>query len=251
MDTRRLTGCISAAMIIAAAAGACVLEELPGDEAAVELETGLSIPADEPAATGDEAIDWMSECEPGSEPGELEDCLGYDPEADSTSPSDPFREESISPEDSVEWEIRPGPGNAMSGRMYSLYNAYTNSYVRYGERDFGINLVWSNTAPNNVTFEREGGGTINYGDRVAMRIADGGYVRYQSRDWGINLVWSSSPHYEWVIQGGSGPVPLDTPVRLHNTVEQDDVIYCQRPFGINLVWADDCEEIPGVGRVRL
>jgi hypothetical protein len=107
---------------------------------------------------------------------------------------------------------------------------------------FGINLVWSTVGSNDVAFERQGGGTINYGEPVAMRISGGGYVKYEQRPFGINLVWSTSPHYEWVIQGGSGPVPLGTRLRLHNTVEDDDVIYCKRPHVINLAWADDCRD---------
>jgi hypothetical protein len=222
MDLKRLTNHVLAAMVIAAWASGCTLEEPPGDQTAAELEAALPAQPDELA----------------------------DPGVDSAAPPDPFKEESVSPANSVEWELRPERGAVMSGQLYSIFNTYIDSYVRYGEREYGINLVWSDTAPNNVALERQGGGTINYGEPVAMRITDGGYVRYQSRKWGINLVWSSSPHYEWEIYGGSGAVPSGTRVRLYNTVEKDDMIYCPRWRGINLTWADDCVETPFGGRVR-
>jgi hypothetical protein len=158
----------------------------------------------------------------------------------------------ISDTKATEWRVDPSGRTVYSSSTYSLFDTYNSRYVKYGERTYGINLVWSSTAPSNIRLERSGGGFVRYGDRVAIHVNDGGYVKYGSRTWGINLVWSSSPVYEWEVRGGTvgTVVPTGTKVRLFNAAENDNLVYCARPVGINLAWAKDCTDIPGLGRYR-
>jgi hypothetical protein len=80
----------------------------------------------------------------------------------------------------------------LSGRTVRLVNVTLtgDDVLAYGERTFGINLVWQpNVGQENIRFEKAEGGTINEGDRVALHVQNGGYVKYGERDFGINLVW--------------------------------------------------------------
>ncbi len=159
----------------------------------------------------------------------------------------------ISDSKATEWKAMPSGGSLTSGGLFDLLDTHANSYVKYGERDWGINLVWSSSAPGNVAkLVKAGGGTLKYGDRVALNFKSGGYVKYESRRWGINLVWSSTPVYEWEVRGGTtgNAVPKGTAVRLFNATENDNLVYCRRPVGINLGWAKDCTDVPGIGRTR-
>ena len=158
----------------------------------------------------------------------------------------------ISDSSATEWELLPGPGSVASGTAYSLRDSYGGNYLKYGVRDSGINLVWSSSPPSGVSIERAGGGIINYGEAVAIKVTGGGYLKYQTRSSGINLVWSSTPLYEWEVDGGTigTALPRGTRVRLFNRTTSDNMVYCQRPTGINLAWAKDCTNIPFVGRVR-
>jgi hypothetical protein len=136
---------------------------------------------------------------------------------------------------------RPSGDQARSGETFRLVNRTYRHAIIYGERTYGINLVWTApSGPGNVFFARQGasGQPLVYGARVAIHVADGGYLRYGVRKYGINLVWSSSPVYEWEIRGG----PTGSPVRwghiigLWNSVIKQYVHYGSRLFGINLVW---------------
>ncbi|HVH43764.1 MAG TPA: hypothetical protein VM925_15525 [Labilithrix sp.] len=163
----------------------------------------------------------------------------------------------ISDSDSAEFELGQTDGTLTSGAKTSLFDAKNKGYVQYGKRSLGINLTWSSSEPKgNIELHKAGGGVINYGDKVAIRVNNGGFLKYGSRTVGINLNWVSSntsqKPYEWEVRGGTPgtPVGKNSPVRLFNTVENDNLVYCRRPTGINLGWAKDCANIPGVGRVR-
>jgi hypothetical protein len=118
--------------------------------------------------------------------------------------------------------------------------------LAYGERSFGINLVWRDCAeiPANIRFVRRDYShtSVRFYERLALWVAGGGYIRYGKREWGINLVWSSTPVFEWVIRGGSTGtrVHFGSRVSLWNTTRRDDVKYCKRRWGINLRWTSDC-----------
>jgi hypothetical protein len=157
----------------------------------------------------------------------------------------------------TEFELGQTGGTLKSGDKVSLFDSYNKSFVKYGERTSGINLTWDSKDPlRNIELHKPGGGVIRYGDKVAIRVDGGGFLKYGDRRWGIKLNWVSSnaseKPYEWEVRGGETgqPVPKNKPVRLFNTVENDNVVYCRRPWGINLAWAKDCADVPIKGRLR-
>lgn len=163
----------------------------------------------------------------------------------------------ISDADATEFELGQTDGTLESGEKTSLFDTFNKSFVRYGKRAMGINLTWSSKEPaGNIELHKATPGVINYGDKVAIRVNEGGFLKYGKRSTGINLNWVSSntteKPYEWEVRGGTAgtPVPTNTRVRLFNTVENDNLVYCRRPTGINLGWAKDCTTVPKVGRLR-
>jgi hypothetical protein len=138
-----------------------------------------------------------------------------------------------------DWEFEGTDKNVKDGTAYTLYNVHEKQSVKYGERKWGINLVWDKGQGLNnikVVSEAKGNGVIKYGHKVAIHVEKGGYLKYQKQDWGINLVWSKTPVYEFVIPGGTKGtlVPTNAAVGLYNMVEKDFLINAERPVGINL-----------------
>jgi hypothetical protein len=132
-----------------------------------------------------------------------------------------------------------------AGDSYDLVNVTITKCLRYGEREYGINLLWDEpgrTSPN-IGFERNGAAqAIQYGELIAIHVRGGGYLRYKEREYGINLVWAEDPIYEWRIEGdsgASGQVPTETPVALFNTTHNDYLFYDPRRYGIDLKWLKD------------
>jgi hypothetical protein len=124
---------------------------------------------------------------------------------------------------------------------YALYNHTNASYVRYGSRSYGINLVWGNPDPGNIRFDSLSGSDLRSGDYVAIKVDGGGYLKYGERSFGINLVWSSTAVYEWRIFGegmanGTFLTSGNGRVALYNTRTGQYVVYGTRSYGINLVW---------------
>jgi len=143
-----------------------------------------------------------------------------------------------------DWQFRGTGKELKSGTAYTMYNVTDKENVRYGERKWGINLVWDKKPNlNNVKLVTPGivNGSIRYGDKVAIHVEKGGYLKYQKRDFGINLVWSKEPVYEFVVTGGAKgtAVPTNATVALYNMVEKDFLINAERPVGINLRWYKD------------
>jgi hypothetical protein len=143
-----------------------------------------------------------------------------------------------------DWQFKGADKNVKDGTAYTLYNTHEKQSVKYGERKWGINLVWDKGQGLNnvkVVSQAKGNGVIKYGDKVAIHVEKGGYLKYQKRDYGINLVWSKTPVYEFVITGGAKgqPVPTNATVGLYSTVEKDFLINAERPVGINLRWYKD------------
>jgi hypothetical protein len=137
---------------------------------------------------------------------------------------------------------------------YRLENRTAGSALVYGQRDFGINLVWgSSSGAPNVRFERPSTspdhGPLQFGEPLAVRINGGGYVRYRVRDFGINLDWSSTPVFDWRIYGGTGTIRTGASVSLYNRTEADYMVNARRAFGINLCWYRDVRHIPILGDV--
>ncbi len=143
-----------------------------------------------------------------------------------------------------DWQIQGAGKEVKSGTGYTLYNVTDKNAVKYGERDWGINLVWDKKGNlNNIKIvgQNNATGAIKFGDKVAIHVDKGGYLKYQKRDWGINLVWSKTPVYEFVVTGGmkGTAVPTNATIGLYNEVEKDFLIYAERPVGINLRWYKD------------
>jgi hypothetical protein len=153
----------------------------------------------------------------------------------------------------LNWEIisadpSGSPVIGSTSFRYKLKNRSERQRLVYGERRYGINLVWGavDSGSYNIRIVKQGTGTTSLfdGNRVAIGVDDGGYLRYQSREYGINLVWSESPVYEWELrlsELGNSPAPIETqePVGLYNTVENDFLFYDPRQYGINLKWLRD------------
>lgn len=147
----------------------------------------------------------------------------------------------VSPTDAQQWSL--GGARPSLNVSYSLRNQVNNSYVRYGSRTFGVDLVWGSSsaqwtlmprAPPNVRDHRRR--PLEPGEPVAIYdSAKRAYLAYGSQTWGINLTWSSTPRYEWKIDADAGSGATS----LYNTVARDHVVYGQRPFGINLRWLKD------------
>ena len=143
-----------------------------------------------------------------------------------------------------QWELLGTPGEVMPGAGYTLRNRINDRSVRYGEREYGINLVWDRAADlANVTLVRSGADDdpVRFGEPLAVRVRGGGYLRYQEREYGINLVWSDGPVYEWMVGGRylAGPVRLRQRFRIVNLEHGDYLAYGVRDFGINLRWWSD------------
>jgi len=151
----------------------------------------------------------------------------------------------------LDWKILGSGTEVKSGTSYTLFNVTDNDSLRYGERTWGINLVWDKSkALNNIRFDVKGGGskTLKYGDVVAIHVKNGGYLYYHHRDIGVNLSWSTPAKYEWVIAGGTKgtPVKVGAPLALYNQVEKDFMIFAERPAGVSLRWWKDRELAGGV-----
>ena len=145
--------------------------------------------------------------------------------------------------DTTQHPVTPGPG-------YTLRNLSIGRAVKYGERKYGINLVWgSNGHVGNIRLHRAAlsSDPIKYGEAIAIRVDGGDYLRYGSREYGINLVWSKTPVYEWELRGSEagstgGQAKSQVRLGLYNKTHQDHVVYCERDYGINLRWAKDVKQ---------
>jgi hypothetical protein len=146
-----------------------------------------------------------------------------------------------------EWEVRSAKADGASiwaSDRVRLVNRISRKALTYGERKYGINLVWGDPSGyNNVILRpsRPLGRWIEFGDRVAIAISSHGYLTYRVRKYGINLGWSSAPRYEWTIFGLNPPgtgraVRSAGYVSLYNTRTRKFLGYGERKYGINLIW---------------
>ena len=135
---------------------------------------------------------------------------------------------------------------------YATYNTYVDKYVKYGQREYGIDLHYYDGNHQNFKYEKQGGGDIKYGDSVAIKVGSWGYLYYAPQpDWyGFDLKFSSYPKYEWKIYGGQHghKVPTGYKVSIYNDYRNDHMVYCKRQYGINLSWANECHDVGQHGR---
>jgi hypothetical protein len=149
----------------------------------------------------------------------------------------------------TQWSVNRGKAEneIRSGHPYGLRNTDNNRYVIYGEREYGINLVWRSEFWRAMWFQRQdpASGPIRYGDRCAIAFAYGGaYVRYGNRRWGINLVWSATPAFEWHLTGGNTGSRIryqGNKFGIFNEKANDHLVHCVRTWGINLSWEHSCK----------
>jgi hypothetical protein len=135
---------------------------------------------------------------------------------------------------------------------YALRNTIIDSYMVYGERDYGINLVWTDSDGSSVAFKHTTPGQHNellkYEVPVAFCVINGGCIRYEERDYGINLVWTDELIDEWYLTGGTAGdnIPYENNrFGIYNAKIEDHVVYCERTYGINLRWSRDCARLGG------
>ncbi len=150
-----------------------------------------------------------------------------------------------------EWRVTGGPGVSQinNAEAYWLFSNNNDQYIKYGSREYGINLVWSPYFPQrNVRFMRQPNsgntGPLKYDEPLAMYVDGGGFVKYGSRSHGIDLVWSTTPSYEWRIKpqfANAGEVinPYHYWMGLFNTAKNASLHYGTREYGINLDWRTD------------
>ncbi|MFN2503202.1 MAG: hypothetical protein ABR540_03025 [Acidimicrobiales bacterium] len=138
--------------------------------------------------------------------------------------------------------VRPGqPGSF----PYDLLNLSRAKILRYGEREYGINLVWADPGgASNIGIVRSSTDVtpLQVGETCAVEVRRGGFLRYAEREYGINLVWSDDPVFEWRVElasGASGDVALGQPVALFNLTRGDYLFVDPRRYGIDLKWLSD------------
>lgn len=150
------------------------------------------------------------------------------------------------------------PSNLTSGSSYYLKvvrkGKGNGNHLTYKKRRTGINLSWGKQAAPNIRIEKEGGGIIKCGDKVAIHVKNGGYIKYEKRNFGINIVWSTPPVYEWEIRSldnkpGSA-LTTESRVGLYNTRNKEFMVFCNRVASntVNLTWFSDCKKgirLPG------
>lgn len=136
------------------------------------------------------------------------------------------------------------PCPVRSQDVIGLFNNHKKSWIKYGSREYGVNLVWSSTANRSIRFELPGNSedALTYGTSFAIKVGAAGYLKYEARDYGINLAWSNTPVYEWRLAGGPAESVLyqNQPFGLVNLTVGSSAVHCPRDYGIDLKWRHDC-----------
>jgi hypothetical protein len=152
----------------------------------------------------------------------------------------------VSRTDAQQWSL--GTRAPSVNVAYRFKNLVNNSHVRYGERSFGINLVWGSVssqwsfmpAPPRPNVRDHRKRPMVPGEKVAIyNTINRAYLVHGSRTWGINLIWSKTPVYEWTVD--TDPATGNT--SLYNRSAGDHVVYGERSQGINLRWLKDLKRI--------
>ena len=161
---------------------------------------------------------------------------------------------------SANWQLRSATPSGQPLRSFSrlrIVEMFRNQAPRYGEREYGINLVWGSPNVSNAYFMSRAGRSrpLRYGEPLALHIEGGGFVRYMEREYGINLRWSETPKYEWILRGRDkrfgSPVRSNDRVALYNVPNSKYVVYGEREHGINLVWSTISPNAPTTATVEV
>lgn len=149
----------------------------------------------------------------------------------------------VSRTDAKQWTA--GGASPTLNTSYSFKNLVNNSYVKYGSRTFGINLVWGSSSAQWTFMPRAPPNTRDHRRRPMVQnepvaiynSVKRAYLVYGSQTWGVNLTWSRNPVYEWRVETDARTGRAS----LYNTDARDYVVYGERSFGINLRWLKDVQ----------
>ena len=137
----------------------------------------------------------------------------------------------------VDWSTAYEP----VGDSTVLVNLTNRKALGYGERRYGINLVWG-ASSSNITFQRRAGSewSLLQGEPLAIHVDGGRWLKFrEGRPNGVDLDWSDQPVYEWYVLGGEPGRQIDGEIALWNRSAGDYLVYGHQNFGINLVFLDD------------
>jgi hypothetical protein len=176
-------------------------------------------------------------------------------DADSTLAAEPVG----SAEEALEMDgwIFSGDGAGIhEGQKYSMYNTDQKAFLVMQERR-GANLGWKGSAPSNIVIKRQSGsGPLKCGDIFAFQVDGKEWVMYDHQTFGINLSTrtklTNPAWYQWKFTSCApgAMIPLNTPVSLTNTVENDALVGCKRAWGVNMCWANDVKTVLGLNYRR-
>jgi hypothetical protein len=158
----------------------------------------------------------------------------------------------------AEWVMKTGSGEVTSKTVYKLCNTQSGECLGWKEQPSGtgINMSWfEESADKQARLVKQGGGTIQYGDTVALFVGktDDSYLCYDSRPFGINLTWSTKPCYQWRIDAPAAgrtkgaALRVGDPFVLFNLTTSDKVVRCARSKsafkGAWLKWGETCSKV--------
>jgi len=142
------------------------------------------------------------------------------------------------------WRVVGSGTGIVEGQMYSLFNLDQNAYLEYKDRA-GVNLGWSSRPNDGVKVKRQspGDGPIKCGEVFALFIQKE-WLIHEKQPAGINMSsrtqLAKNDWYQWKFANcnAGDVIPLDRPVTITNTVENDSVVGGKRLWGVNLCWAN-------------
>jgi hypothetical protein len=149
----------------------------------------------------------------------------------------------------LQWTLTPkNLGQPLGATPYTLGND-TGGTLRYGNRVFGVDLVWGggalqwelrHSSPTNVTDHRTIPATESVAlyNRATRRYLASGFQRF-----GVDLVWVTTPRYQWRAYEGQD-ISGNVRVKLYNTIRSAYLIYGHQTFGPNLTFSPGPYTIP-------
>ena len=116
-----------------------------------------------------------------------------------------------------------------------------HGYIQYANREYGINLTWSNTPVYEWKFVNgSSSGPIAANSVLGLyNLTANDFVIYAEREYGINLRWLKDTRLanssDWLVEGSFPCARLNNITQRNNT-GKSYLTYGEREYGINLVW---------------